>query len=210
MREGDERGGREDAQGDRLSRFAALILRHKPETVGINLDSAGFVDVTALAQAMAAHPGWAWVDEARIRALAARDPRRYELDGTRIRARYGHSVAIETPGKPVVPPEWLYHGTTPEALDPIRSEGLRPRERQFVHLSTTRQDAMAVGNRHAADTVVVTVLARRAHEAGHAFYLAAPSIYLVKEIQPDYLQLPTTEPQPLDRAPRTGEPKVSS
>lgn len=188
-------GSPDDTQSDRLSRFVALILRHRPETVGGNLDAAGFIEVTILAQAMSARPGWAWVDEARIRSLAARDPRRYELDGSRIRARYGHTVTIEAPGKQVAPPEWLYYGTTADALELIRSDGLRPHERQFVHLSTTREDALAIGSRRATEAVVVTVLARRAHEAGSAFYLAAPSIYLVREIQPDCLQLPAIHPK---------------
>lgn len=193
MRERKDRGVRDDAQGDRLSRFAALILRHKPETVGISLDPSGFVEIDVFVRAVASQPGWGWVDEAKIRALATRDPRRYELDGDRIRARYGHSIAIEAPGVPVVPPEWLYHGTAPDTLDLIRAQGLMPQNRQFVHLSTSRQDALAVGSRHAPEAVVVTVLARRASEAGLTFYHASPSIYLVRQIQPEYLQVPVLD-----------------
>ncbi len=193
MRERRDRGGRDDAQGDRLSRFTALILRHKPETVGISLDSSGFVEIEVFVRAVASQPGWGWVDEAQIRALAARDARRYELDGDRIRARYGHSIAIEAPGVPVVPPEWLYHGTAPDTLDLIRAQGLKPQNRQFVHLSTSRQDALAVSSRHAQEPVVVTVLARRASESGLTFYQASPSIYLVRQIQPEYLQVPESD-----------------
>ncbi len=192
MRDGKGRGVQEDAQGERLSRFAALILRHKPETVGISLDLSGFVEIDVLARAVAAQTGWGWVDESKIRALALRDSRRYELDGNRIRARYGHSIAIEAPGVPVVPPEWLYHGTAPDTLDLIRVQGLKPQQRQFVHLSTSRQDALAVGSRHGGVTVVVTVLARRASEAGLTFYQASPSIYLVRGVQPEFLQVPFT------------------
>jgi len=185
-----DRGGRDDAHLDRLSRFTALLLRHKPETVGISLDPSGYVEIEVLVRAMAAQPGWQWVDEGKIRALAARDTRRYELDGDRIRARYGHSIPIDAPGVPVVPPEWLYHGTAPGSLDLIRTYGLKPQHRQFVHLSISRQDALAVGSRHDPDAVVVTVLARRASEAGLVFYQASPSIYLVREIHPNYLQVP--------------------
>ncbi len=188
MRQGKERGLRDSEQEDRLSRFVALILRHKPETVGVALDSAGFVEVGLLARAVAAQAGWGWVSEDEIRALAHRDARRYELAGERIRARYGHSIAIEAPGTPIVPPEWLYHGSTPGALPVIRSQGLKPQDRQFVHLSATRQDALAVGRRHSSEAVVITVLARRAHEAGVAFYQASASIYLAREVPPDYLR----------------------
>ena len=179
-----------DDREERLSRFLALVLRHKPDSVGIALDPAGFVDILLLARSLAAQPGWGWITEDAIRALARRDPRRYEIDGDRIRARYGHSISIEAPGKAVLPPEWLYYGTSPEAPIIIRSEGLRPQGRQFVHLSATRQDALAVGRRHSPQPVVITVLARRAYAAGIAFYQASPSIYLTRALPPDYLLLP--------------------
>lgn len=155
----------------------------------MTLDPAGFVELDALAKAVADQPGWNWVTEQEIRTLAQHDSRRYEIDGNRIRARYGHSIPIETPGKHVTPPEWLYYGVPADALPAVRDEGLRPEARQFVHLSTTRLDALAVAKRHASEAVVVTVLARRAHEAGIPFYQAAPSIYLVKHVPAEHLRL---------------------
>ncbi len=146
------------------------------------------MEIGVLAHAIAGQVGWGWVSEEKIRALAQGDSRRYEVVGNRIRARYGHSVAIEAPGAPIVPPEWLYQGTSPEALVNIRAQGLRPQDRQFVHLSTTRQDALAVGKRHSQEAVVITVLARQAHEAGVTFYQASSAIYLAREVPPHYLR----------------------
>ncbi len=177
-------------RGDRLGRFLALVLRHKPESIGITLDPSGFVEMETLAKAIAGQPGWSWASESTLRAAAEQDPRRYEIDGSRIRARYGHSIPVEAPGTPVVPPEWLYHGTSPETLDVIRRDGLTPQGRQFVHLSATRQDALAVGQRHSPDAVVVTVLARQAHDTGVQFYQASPAIFLAREIPPDFLSVP--------------------
>jgi putative RNA 2'-phosphotransferase len=177
---------------ERLGRFLALVLRHRPDSVGVALDPSGYVDIDTLAAALARQPGWAWVTADSIRAVARSDPRRYEMSGERIRARYGHSVPVETPGPPVVPPEWLYHGTAPAALDAIRTEGLRPQARQFVHLSVSPQDALAVGRRHSPDAVVVTVLARRAHDAGVRFYRASPSIYLARHVPAEYLLIPSS------------------
>jgi len=185
------RPARIDERTDRLSRFLALVLRHKPESIGITLDASGFTEIEALAKAIAGQPGWSGVTDAAIHAVAQQDPRRYEIAGTRIRARYGHSIPIETPGTPILPPEWLYHGTTPDALAAIGRDGLTPQGRQFVHLSVTRQDALAVGKRHSPDAVVVTVLARQAHEAGVQFYSASPAIYLAKEIPPEFLSVPS-------------------
>lgn len=175
---------------DRLSKFLALVLRHKPETVGVALDPAGFVDLEALAAAIAGQPGWAGTTAEAIRKLAEQDPRRYEVAGGRIRARYGHTVPIDTPGTPVIPPEWLYHGVAAGAAETVRESGLHPVDRQFVHLSATRQDARAVAERHASDAVVFTILARRASESGVAFFHASPGIYLTRHVPPQFLHLP--------------------
>lgn len=187
------RPSRAGDQAERLSRFLALVLRHKPETIGITLDSAGFVEVEMLAKAIADQPAWQWVTAEAIRTAAQQDARRYEISADRIRARYGHSIPIETPGRSIVPPEWLYHGTSPDALEVIHREGLRPQGRQFVHLSATRQDALTVGARHSSAPVAITILARRANAEGIAFYQAAPSIFLVREVPPQYLLLPEND-----------------
>ncbi len=182
---------RADERGDRLSRFLALVLRHQPESVGVTIDPSGFVEIDLLAKALAGQPRWAWVTEHAIRTVVLQDGKRYEIDGTRVRARYGHSVPIEAPGTPVVPPEWLYHGTVPDELEVVRQQGLTPRGRQFVHLSAARQDALAVGKRHSPTPVVITVLARKAHEAGVQFYQASPTIYLARGIARNFLSVPS-------------------
>ncbi len=166
MHETRGRPARTDQSTDRLGRFLALVLRHKPDSVGITLDPAGFLEVAVLAQAIAAQPGWASVIADAIRAATQKDAKRYEISGDRVRARYGHSIPIATPGKEVVPPEWLYHGTEPAALDALRQQGLQPQGRQFIHLSVTGQDALTIGQRHRPDAVVVTVQARGAHDTG--------------------------------------------
>ncbi len=185
---------RPEDQADRLGRFLALVLRHKPDSIGISLDPSGFVELETLAAAIAAQPGWSGITETVLRAAAQQDAKRYEIDGSRVRARYGHSIPIETPGKPVVPPEWLYHGTPPAVLDAIRNEGLMPQGRQFVHLSATRQDALTIGQRHSPGAVVVTVLARQAHEAGVQFFQASPAIYLARAIPAAHLSVPPERP----------------
>lgn len=181
---------RTDQSADRLGRFLALVLRHKPDSVGITLDQAGFVEVEVLAKGIAAQPSWSSVTADAIRAAVQKDPKRYELSGDRVRARYGHSVPIATPGKVVIPPEWLYHGTAPDALDVLRQQGLQPQGRQFVHLSVTHRDALTIGQRHSPDAVVVTVQARGAHDTGILFYQASPTVYLVRQVPPTFLRVP--------------------
>lgn len=186
------RGGGPDARdrSERLSRFLALVLRHKPESIGLVLDPGGFADLDTLVSALATQPGWSWVTAEAIRNLARQDSRRYELADNRIRARYGHTVQIETPGTPVMPPEWLYYGVPPGSIDGLRADGLHPQDRQFIHLSATRQDALAIAQRHEPDAIVITILGRRAGEAGIVFFQASPGIFLSRVIPPQFLLLP--------------------
>ncbi|MGH2348575.1 MAG: RNA 2'-phosphotransferase, partial [bacterium] len=62
----------------RLSRLLALVLRHRPEEVGLTLDAGGFAPLEALAQALATQPGWESLAVSDLVAVAEADPRRYE------------------------------------------------------------------------------------------------------------------------------------
>lgn len=174
----------------RLSRLVALVLRHRPDEVGLSLDAAGFAPLEALAGALATQPGWESVSAEDLMALADSDPRRYEVRDGRMRARYGHTIAVEEPGEAAMPPEWLYYGTSPSDLGDIRLHGLRPTSRQYVHLSTTPLAAADVGRRHAPDAVVVVIFARRAESAGVGFRRAGAALFLTSAIPSEFLMLP--------------------
>jgi putative RNA 2'-phosphotransferase len=182
--------GRSALRRLRLSRLLARVLRHKPEDVGLTLDAEGFVSLEALARALATQPGWEEVTAAEVAGVAAADPRRYELRDGRIRARYGHTVAVQAPGEPAVPPEWLYYGAPRDALAGICAGGLRPGPRRYVHLATTPAEAAAAARRHADDVAVVAVRARRAHEGGTVFWRAGPTLYLTGALPPAVLLVP--------------------
>lgn len=183
-------GSRDALRSARLSRMVALLLRHRPETVGLHLDAGGFVILDDLAHALTTQPGWSSTTTSDLIALAESDPRRFEVKDGRIRARYGHTVAVDAPGDPAVPPEWLYAGASVEDLAGIAGHGLQAAGRQRVHLSATPQAALEVGRRHAPDAVVVVIFSRRAAASGIAFRLARAGLYLTTAIPPEFLQFP--------------------
>ncbi len=196
-------------RAERLSRLLSLILRHRPEAFGLSLDPHGWAPVEALLEAVRRQRGWEDATAADLEAavnLPGR--RRFELRDGRMRALYGHSVPVQPEGAPQRPPEWLYHGTAPERVAAILSEGLRPGPRRFVHLSLTPLQAREVGLRHTPQPVVLTVLARRAHEAGIAFYRASGDLYLTDAVPPQFLLPPEgrpnepVTPEPVRSAPR--------
>src|SRR4029079_2657752 len=88
----------------------------------------------------------------------------------------------------VEPPELLYHGTSPRSLPAIRAQGLQSMRRQYVHLSTSKTQALAVGRRHALDAVVLKVRARTAWEAGVRFFQPEERLYLAEAIPAEFIE----------------------
>ena len=166
-----------------LSRAVAHALRHRPAAYGLELDPQGWVEVDALLAALRRRARWASVDEASLgRMLAHATKRRFEMTDGRIRALYGHSVPGGVVKAPVVPPPVLFHGTTPEALAAIESEGLSPMGRQLVHLSLDRGTALSVGRRRSPQPVVLSVDAAAAARAGVRFYAGNDDVWLADAI----------------------------
>src|SRR5215472_3275520 len=120
----------------RISKFLSLILRHEPERVGLKLDSAGWIDVTELLEAVNRHGTSLTLDELK-HVVATNDKKRFAFseDGKRIRANQGHSVEVEVRYEPQTPPELLYHGTPERFVESIRATGLNKGQRHHVHLS---------------------------------------------------------------------------
>lgn len=170
-----------------LSKRLSYVLRHDPASVGLELDDAGWVPVDDLLDGLAADG--VHVDAERLERLVARGPkRRFELDdtGQHIRARYGHSVDVDPSHAPVTPPDVLYHGTHPAALERILAEGLRPMGRRQVHLSADVGTARQVGSRRGSPIVLV-VDARSMHAAGQTFVQATQGVWLVDRVPAEFV-----------------------
>ncbi len=172
-----------------VSKFLARHLRHQPERIGLALDPAGWARVDELLDA-AAHAGFPIAREELDAAVHAPGKRRYVYDGsgTRVRAAQGHSVEVELGYAPSAPPDVLYHGTHPGALDAILAEGLRPMGRRHVHLSADVATAQQVGARRGRPVVLV-VDARGLHAAGHPFLLADNGVWLTGPVPPQRLRV---------------------
>jgi putative RNA 2'-phosphotransferase len=174
----------------RTSRFLSYVLRHRPETVGLELDEGGWVRVDELLAACRRHGRP--ISRAQLEAVVrSSDKQRFSFsrDGLRIRANQGHSVPIDLGLAPVAPPELLYHGTVARFLDAIRQEGLLRGKRHHVHLSADEPTARRVGRRRGAPVVLV-VESGRMHRDGLTFYRSANGVWLTDAVPPEYLRFP--------------------
>ena len=135
------------------SRFLSLILRHKPETIGISLDEHGWADVAQLVAGIARTRPF---DLPTLEEIVRKDEKgRYSFnaDKTRIRANQGHSIAVDVELIATRPPERLYHGSGQKYAASIEQMGLTPKGRLYVHLSKDKETAVKVGSRHDASVI---------------------------------------------------------
>jgi putative RNA 2'-phosphotransferase len=179
-----------DAVDDvRLSKTLSYWLRHRPAAGSLVLDEQGWADLDAVLAALE-RTGAGEVREKLGSVVATNDKQRFELsaDGSRIRARQGHSVPVRLDWPVRTPPELLYHGTVQRALPTILEEGLRPMRRHHVHLSPDIATARRVGARRGAP-VILEIRASELHDTGTLFYLTANNVWLTKAVPPAYLDV---------------------
>jgi len=176
----------------RTSKFLSMVLRHNPGAIGITLDEAGWVGVQDLLDAMAKAKRETTLDQLQ-KVVAENNKKRFEFseDGSKIRARQGHSVQVDLGYEPQDPPEFLYHGTATRFLPKIRGEkqGLLKGQRHHVHLSADTDTAKNVGSRH-GKPVVLTVRSKEMVEAGHQFFLSNNGVWLTEHVPVEFLDLP--------------------
>ena len=171
-----------------VSKYLALVLRHKPEAAGLVLDAEGWAPVDDVLRAVRRRFG-AFSGADLQELVRSNDKQRYALDetGTRIRASQGHSVQVELGLEPVAPPPLLYHGTAARFLPSILDRGLVKGKRHHVHLSGDIETARKVGARRSGETAILEVRAADMAAAGHLFYRSANGVWLTEAVPPRWL-----------------------
>ena len=171
------------------SKFLSLILRHKPQLIGLTLAQNGWVEIDVLIDAANRH-GRQITRELIDETVFTNDKQRfsYSSDGLMIRANQGHSINVDLALEAVEPPAKLYHGTVDRFLDSIKKSGLQKMQRQHVHLSATIEAATSVGARR-GQPIILVVDAKRMHAEGYSFYLSANGVWLTDSVPWAYIEL---------------------
>jgi putative RNA 2'-phosphotransferase len=174
-----------------ISKFLSLVLRHKPETIGMQLGPDGWLEINALidnANRCGNHISLDLLHE----VVVTNDKQRFALseDGLYIRANQGHSLPhVDLGLPPIAPPNQLFHGTVAQFLPGIRNSGLLKRSRNHVHLSADRKTASRVGRRR-GEPIVLTIASAEMHNAGHRFFLSANHVWLTNSVPIEFIEFP--------------------
>ena len=172
----------------KLSQFISLILRHKPEVIGITLDKNGWADVSELIAGI--RDSGKEINMEILEEIVKTDNKgRYSFNDnkTKIRANQGHSISVDVGLQKLIPPDILYHGTASHTLESIKSTGVKSMKRLYVHLSKDIETAIKVGSRH-GKPCVLEIDAKQMHDEGVAFYRSENGVWLTKYIDWKYVK----------------------
>lgn len=173
----------------KISKFLSLVLRHKPEVIGLTFEEGGWVRVDKLIKACADY-GKSFTRAELREVVETNDKKRFSFDetGAKIRANQGHSLEVEIDFAETAPPAALYHGTAEKNLGVIFAEGLKKMARHHVHLSADTETARAVGVRY-GKPVILQIDTERMTDEGFKFYVSANGVWLVDAVPPEFLKV---------------------
>lgn len=153
------------------SRAMSYYLRHSGKMAK---DGSGWVEIVDLAELFGPT-----IDSLDLILVATdfREPR-FEIAGSRIRARYGHTADVQIELDVVSIDDSLFHATSFGVAERILlRDGLLPMKRRYVHLSTDSGVATVSGSRHGPG-VVLTMEGKNLNDLCHA----GESTYVVPRV----------------------------
>ena len=173
----------------RISKFLSLLVRHRQETIGLNLDTHGWAEVEELRTKSAKH-NVRFTLEQLDEVVETNNKKRFIFndDKTKIRANQGHSLkTVDLEFKNIEPDEFLYHGTVDKFMSLIKEGGLKKMNRQHVHLSKDRDTAINVGSRR-GKPIILSVRSGQMYRDGFEFYRSENGVWLTDKVPTKYIE----------------------
>lgn len=174
----------------KLSKEVSYALRHAPWEYELELDKNGWVSIDQLLQALHQTTEWKYIEFSDLKMMIDNsEKKRHEIEGSSIRALYGHSVPMQIVKEAAIPPKFLYHGTAHNFLPSIEKSGLSPMSRQYVHLSEDIETASLVGKRKDRNPIILVIDTENARAKGTNFYLGNEKVWLADNIPSKFLEV---------------------
>lgn len=173
-----------------LSKEISYALRHAPWEYELELDHEGWVPIKQLLNAFNRTEMWDNLTPNDLQNMIyLSDKKRHEIMDDKIRALYGHSVPMKILKEERKPPKILYHGTVHNFIESILKNGLKPKLRQYVHLSQDIETAVQVGRRRDAEPIILMIDAEKAYEHNIKFYYGNEKVWLADDIPPEFITI---------------------
>ena len=182
---------------DQFGRIMAGVLRHFPQKFvtptspdGLVMDKQGWVEATEFIEAVKIQRRhFHFLETKHLQAVVETDPKgRYQLNSGRLRATYAHTLDLDLDLPTDQNPEHLYFACSKEDSDEYLEHGLYPGDRNMVHLSSTRLNALEAGRHIIGKPIVLLADVRAVEGAGHEIMKAGTTVYLTKDIPGEFLK----------------------
>lgn len=177
-----------EEENTRISKLLSLVLRHKPEAIGITLDENGWTNVDVLLNKI--NDSGIFINaDILSHVVETNAKKRFAFNNTldKIRANQGHSIEVELGYTAKQPPTILYHGTADRFVPQIQQTGLLKMNRQHVHLSADIETAQRVGQRH-GKPMVLEILAEQMFSDKFEFYMSDNGVWLTDHVPVKFLR----------------------
>lgn len=175
-----------------ISVYISYLLRHRPQEIGLEMDSHGWAETAALIRGIN-EQGTYTLDLPQLEQIVAADSKgryRFNADHSRIKACQGHSIDwVEPELTELPPPEYLYHGTTTAALEKIlESGGISKMGRHAVHMQADIAKAWQSALRWHKTPVVLKIAAGQMHRDGFRFGRTENEVWCTESVPKQYLE----------------------
>ena len=174
-----------------LSKTISHALRHEPWLYELELDDEGWVSIKLLLDSLRRQrEEWFNLGKADlVKMIASSDKKHHKIQNEKIKAIYGHSLPGKFLKRLAQPPEILYHGTSFDAAKKIITEGLKPMNRQYLHLSVDVEMAKKVGQRKTTQPVIFIIMSNKAYQSGLKFYRGNDYVWLADFISSEFIEI---------------------
>lgn len=174
----------------KISMYLCYLLRHNPDALGLSMDRHGYVDMEELIEKINREGRYSLDSEQLARIVAQDQKGRYHVKDGRIAACQGHSIPwVEPELQSAVPPALLYHGTTVQAYQLIRSTGaISKMERHAVHLQAQPRTAWKSALRWKKNPVLLVIDAEKMAADGYAFGVSLNGVWCTETVPVSYIK----------------------
>lgn len=176
----------------KTSIFLSRVLRHDPDCIELKMDTHGWADVNELIEKMNRNSKHRITPEILEYIVAADDKMRFRFsdDGKRIKACQGHSIPWVEPEinyEPEAYPDYVYHGTTTEAMEAIYRDGrIRKMKRHAVHMHADFQMAWRSAARwHDKNPVLLKISTSAVMDHGIRLGVSDNEVWCAEEVPAD-------------------------